>query len=60
MKFFLLYLGFKMTNIYITILKSLAPTMIAILKTEAKKSQTDIDDKLVNILEQILKEFKLL
>ncbi len=49
-----------MTSIYFQIFKGIAPSIIAILKTEAKKSDTDIDDKLVNILENILKEFKLL
>ncbi len=60
MKFLFIYLGFKMTSIYFQIFKGIAPSIIAILKTEAKKSDTDIDDKLVNILENILKEFKLL
>ena len=49
-----------MGSIYLQIFKGIAPSIIAILKAEAKKTGTDIDDKLVNILENILKEFKLL
>lgn len=49
-----------MQSIYLTVLKSIAPSIIAILRTEAKKSETKIDDKLVTILESILKEFELL
>lgn len=49
-----------MSNIYIGIFKSIAPALIAVLRTEAKKSDNTIDDSLVNVLENILKEFKIL
>lgn len=49
-----------MQSIYITILKGIAPSIIALLKSEAKKSDNKIDDKLVTILENILIEFEIL
>lgn len=49
-----------MDNIYLTVFRTIAPAIISILKAESKKSENTIDDKLVNVLENILKEFKLL
>lgn len=49
-----------MNNIYITILKGIAPSIIALLKVEAKKTDNKIDDKLVSVLESILIEFEIL
>ena len=49
-----------MSNIYIKILKSIAPMVVTFLKDEAKKSDNKIDDKLVNVLESILIEFEIL
>lgn len=49
-----------MNNIYLSLLKTIAPSIIAILRNEAKKTNNKIDDKLVTILESILKEFGLL
>lgn len=49
-----------MNTVYLGILKSIAPAIIQILRTEASKSDNTIDDKLVNVLESILKEFKLI
>jgi len=49
-----------MNSIYLTILKSIAPSIIALLRVEAQKTSNKIDDKLVTILESILKEFELL
>lgn len=49
-----------MSSIYITILKGIAPSIIALLRTEAKKTENNIDDKLVTVLENILKEFGIL
>jgi len=49
-----------MSSIYITILKGITPSIIALLRAEAKKSENNIDDKLVTILENILKEFGIL
>lgn len=60
MKLFIFYLGWTMQSIYITILKGIAPSIIALLKSEAKKSDNKIDDKLVTILENILIEFEIL
>ena len=60
MKLFIFFFRVGMNSIYITILKSLASPLLAILRAEAKKSTTEIDDKLVTILESILKEFKII
>lgn len=60
MKFFILYIGFKMNSIYISILKGIAPSIVSLLKDEAKKSTNTIDDKLVTILEKILIEFQII
>ena len=49
-----------MNSIYLQILKSIAPAIVALLKVEAQKTDNKIDDKLVTILESILKEFDLL
>lgn len=58
--FFYFSWRFKLNSIYLGILKSIAPAIIQILRAEAAKSDNAIDDKLVNILESILKEFKLI
>lgn len=60
MKFIYFFLGFGMSSIYMNILKSIAPAIIALLRSEAGKSDNTIDDKLVTILETILKEFNIL
>lgn len=49
-----------MSSIYITILKGIAPSIIALLRAEAKKTDNKIDDKLVTVLESILKEFEII
>lgn len=49
-----------MNSIYITILRGIAPSIVALLRAEAKKSDNTVDDKLVSVLENILKEFGIL
>lgn len=60
MKIFYFFLGFGMSNIYLTIFKTIAPFVIQILRDQAGKTDSTIDDKLVTILESILKEFNIL
>lgn len=58
--FFYFSLGFKMKSVYFSIFKAIAPAIIAILRTEAAKTESEIDDKLVNVFEATLQEFKII
>lgn len=49
-----------MKSVYLTIFKAIAPAIIAILRTEAAKTDSEIDDRLVNVLESTLQEFKII
>lgn len=49
-----------MKSVYFSIFKAIAPAIIAILRTEAAKTESEIDDKLVNVFEATLQEFKII
>lgn len=53
-------MGFGMSNIYLGIFKTIAPAIIQILRDQASKTDNIVDDKLVTILESILREFNIL
>lgn len=62
---FLLFLylswSYKIMNpLLLTLAKGLAPLLINTLRDLAKDTKNDIDDKLVNTLEFLLKQFKIL